>query len=322
MYVNTHFVLLHDFNILLCKQALQAPACHENMVKVAGYILGEFGNLIAGDQRSSPSIQFQLLHSKYHLCSVSTRALLLTTYVKFINLFPEIKIEIQTILKNDSNIRSADAELQQRTVEYLQLSYIATSDVLATVLEEMPPFPERESSILATLKKKKPGVTGGMNNYSGKEYKGTTANNFVNDFNSSAITNNSAIDLLGLNSSPPSTAVPAQSSTSLLIDVFGDAMPNNNSLNNIGSSPTPAAAPAVAGVIISNEEGLKKLVCKNNGILFENELLQIGVKAEYRYNLGRISLFYGNKTNHQFQSFALNMTYSDELTLSKNCLIC
>ena len=33
-------------------QALQAPACHENMVKVGSYILGEFGNLIAGDPRS------------------------------------------------------------------------------------------------------------------------------------------------------------------------------------------------------------------------------------------------------------------------------
>lgn len=32
----------------------------------------------------------------------------------------------------------------------------ARSSVQATVLEEMPPFPERESSILAKLKKKKP----------------------------------------------------------------------------------------------------------------------------------------------------------------------
>ncbi len=30
-------------------EALQAPACHENMIKVAGYILGEYGNLIALD---------------------------------------------------------------------------------------------------------------------------------------------------------------------------------------------------------------------------------------------------------------------------------
>ena len=59
------------------------------------------------------------------------------------------------MLQNDTNIRSADAELQQRTVEYLQLSNIASADILATVLEEMPAFPERESSILAKLKKKK-----------------------------------------------------------------------------------------------------------------------------------------------------------------------
>merc|ERR1719412_624103 len=90
-------------------EALQAPACHENMVKVGGYILGEFGNLIAGDQRSSPAVQFRLLHSKYHLCSSATRALLLTTYVKFINLFPEIKQGIQDILSQDSNLKNADA---------------------------------------------------------------------------------------------------------------------------------------------------------------------------------------------------------------------
>lgn len=53
-----------DFNGNFKTQALQAPACHENMVKVGSYVLGEFGNLIAGDQRSSPAVQFQLLHSK------------------------------------------------------------------------------------------------------------------------------------------------------------------------------------------------------------------------------------------------------------------
>lgn len=46
-------------------QALQAPACHENMVKVGGYILGEFGNLIAGDPRS------RLAHSLCDAVSVS-----------------------------------------------------------------------------------------------------------------------------------------------------------------------------------------------------------------------------------------------------------
>ena len=67
----------------------------------------------------------------------------MTTYVKFINLFPEIKTVIEGVFSLDSNIRSADAELQQRACEYLALSKHATLDVLATVLEEMPPFPEK-----------------------------------------------------------------------------------------------------------------------------------------------------------------------------------
>ena len=43
--------LTHTYTHVL-SQSLQAPACHENMVKVGGYILGEFGNLIAGDPQS------------------------------------------------------------------------------------------------------------------------------------------------------------------------------------------------------------------------------------------------------------------------------
>lgn len=78
-------------------------------------------------------IQFDILHSKYHLCSLNTRCILLTTYVKFCNLFPEIKSQIQEILRGDHNLKNPDAELQQRAVEYLQLSKVATPDVLATV---------------------------------------------------------------------------------------------------------------------------------------------------------------------------------------------
>ena len=84
------------------------------------------------DSNSSPLVQFQLLHSKFHLCSVPTRALILSTYIKFINLFPEIKPQIQQVLSSDSQSRNGSQELQQRAIEYLQLSTIATPDVLVS----------------------------------------------------------------------------------------------------------------------------------------------------------------------------------------------
>ena len=63
---------------------LQAPTAHEKLVKPAAYILGEFGHLIANDDGCSPIEQFQALHSKINFCSASTRALLLSTYVKWL----------------------------------------------------------------------------------------------------------------------------------------------------------------------------------------------------------------------------------------------
>ncbi|XP_067272542.1 AP-2 complex subunit alpha-2 isoform X3 [Pseudorasbora parva] len=278
-------------------EALQAPACHENMVKVGGYILGEFGNLIAGDPRSSPLVQFNLLHSKFHLCSVPTRALLLSAYIKFINLFPETKSTIQEVLRSDSQIRNSDVELQQRAVEYLKLSSIASTDVLATVLEEMPPFPERESSILAKLKKKKgPGAVS-VNELEEGKREGELNGGGERGGDSSAIAASNAstpspsADLLGLRTVPPVTAA-APSPGSLLVDVFSEA-----------------------GV---NDDGFLRFVCKNNGVLFENQLLQIGIKSEYRQNLGRMYLFYGNKTSVQFVTFTTTVSCPGELQSQLN----
>uniref|UniRef100_A0A3Q3KXM4 AP-2 complex subunit alpha n=1 Tax=Mastacembelus armatus TaxID=205130 RepID=A0A3Q3KXM4_9TELE len=296
-------------------EALQAPACHENMVKVGGYILGEFGNLIAGDPRSSPLVQFNLLHSKFHLCSVPTRALLLSAYIKFINLFPETKATIQEVLRCDSQIRNSDVELQQRAVEYLKLSSIASTDVLATVLEEMPPFPERESSILAKLKKKKgPGAVsvteledskreGGELNGGSDRGPDTAAMAASN-----ASTPSPSADLLGIRSAPPVGAA-STSAGSLLVDVFSEAGPTipPAAVNDDGflSSAPPSEDPAPP--LSEADELLNKFVCKNNGVLFENQLLQIGIKSEYRQNLGRMYLFYGNKTSVQFANFTTTL---------------
>ena len=81
-------------------------------------------------------------------------------------------------------------------------------------------------------------------------------------------------------STAPEAAAPAPSDQGLLIDVFG------------GPPPAPAAAagvttpPTVTGLSPGAEEGFMRFLLKNNGVLFENEMLQIGVKSEYKKNLG------------------------------------
>uniref|UniRef100_A0A8C5W0W5 AP-2 complex subunit alpha n=1 Tax=Microcebus murinus TaxID=30608 RepID=A0A8C5W0W5_MICMU len=281
-------------------EALQAPACHENMVKVGGYILGEFGNLIAGDPRSSPPVQFSLLHSKFHLCSVATRALLLSTYIKFINLFPETKATIQGVLRAGSQLRNADVELQQRAVEYLTLSSVASTDVLATVLEEMPPFPERESSILAKLKRKKGPGAGSALDDGRRDPSSNDINGGVEPTPSNVSTPSPSADLLGLRAAPPPAAPPVPASAgNLLVDVF-DGPAAQPSLG-----PTPEEAflspgpedigPPIpeADELLNNWEG--------EGQTNTDGALPPPPTA------GRMYLFYGNKTSVQFQNFSPNV---------------
>ena len=80
---------------------------------------------------------------------------------------------------------------------------------------------------------------------------------------------------------------------------------------------------------------IEKFHCKSNGVLYENEILQvaavssfgkihvvhlqIGVKTECRANLARLAIFYGNKTNLPFLNFQPNVTTSP--TLGMNLLL-
>lgn len=279
-------------------EALQAPACHENMVKVGGYILGEFGNLIAGDPRSSPLIQFKLLHSKFHLCNVQTRGLLLSAYIKFVNLFPEIKVHVQEVLSNENQIRNADVELQQRAIEYLQLSTIASADVLATVLEEMPPFPERQSSILAKLKKKRPATKDAP-----VTYKQTPASQAITD-----LVDPSTPPIKSVESQPPVTG-----GNSLLVDLAlgGDSLPDTN---NHTSAPSSNSNSNSNSNLQDSQENFNAFYTKTNGVLFENELIQVGVRSEFRQNLGRICLFLGNKSNYPMTNLTTEVINAGELS--------
>lgn len=147
-------------------QFLGSQSCHENIVKVGAYILGEYGHLIADEevrdmfssrpllllhslhrpaQGKSPIEQFQIIHSRSNVCSTPTKALLLTTYFKWLNLFPEIREQIIAVFERYSHV--LDAELQQRACEYLAIARRPDEDLLQVVVDEMPPYPERESAV-------------------------------------------------------------------------------------------------------------------------------------------------------------------------------
>ena len=94
---------------------LKAEQCHETLVKIGGYLLGEVGHLIADTQGCSPIEQFLALQHKMQGCSSATRAIILSSFVKFVNLFPEIKTQLLHVFT--AYRHTLKSELQQRSFD-------------------------------------------------------------------------------------------------------------------------------------------------------------------------------------------------------------
>ncbi|RUS23367.1 adaptin N terminal region-domain-containing protein [Endogone sp. FLAS-F59071] len=267
---------------------LKSPQYNETMVKVGGYILGEFGHLIANMPGCSPIEQFNSVHAKFGLCSLQTRALLLSTYVKFINLFPEIKAEILTVFNQYRHV--LDAELQQRACEYIAIATMPTDDMLQTVCEEMPPFPERESTLLLKLNEKQNDTEDKRTWYPG----GREAN----------MERQEALKQIGQQRQSSTDSFSNQTSTT--ITPSAPPMPHDDTdLLGLGELQGLNLRDSFGNMVLTPgyDKWFNKLQYMTEGVLYEDANIQIGVKSEYHGHLGRIALYFGNKTQATLSQF-------------------
>lgn len=260
---------------------LKANQCHETLVRIGGYILGEFGHLIADNPGCSPIEQFLALQSKFNGSSSSTKAILLSSYIKFVNLFPEIKPQLLNVFRSYS--RALDPELQQRACEYLAIATLPSDDLLRTVCDEMPPFPERTSALLSRLHKKHAGtsdkrtwVIGGKDaNQDKKEFNLTLNSGLKRSF-----TTNGAVTPTTANGDR-SAITPSQELVGLEFEVE-----KKKSVPNLASA---------AHLSPDWRIGFNRLLLRMEGVLYEDIQIQVGLRSEYRGHVGCIILYYTNK---------------------------
>eukprot|EP01105_Mastigella_eilhardi_P019187 TRINITY_DN449_c1_g1_i1.p1 TRINITY_DN449_c1_g1~~TRINITY_DN449_c1_g1_i1.p1 ORF type:complete len:1053 (+),score=287.24 TRINITY_DN449_c1_g1_i1:407-3160(+) len=230
-------------------KSLKVEPWHENMVKVGGYILGEFGDLIVNQPGSGPMDQFKTLHSRFGAVSISTRALLLSTYAKFANLFPEIKSNIREILTQHQD--HIEVEIQQRACEYLRLTVPNAEQLLQTILEAIPPWDEKAETAAEPAKKRYTAPTDGSS--AAKTENGGAAAAAGGAGAGAAVgTGSGLVDLIGMGAPQQVTA------TATAVSQQGLAMPGGAtrsvgqaaaqlSLLDIGTGSQPATTPAAAG---------------------------------------------------------------------------
>ncbi len=110
----------------------------------------------------------------------------------------------------------------------------------------------------------------------------------------------------------------------------GGALVDDLGLGLGGAAPNVSAAPAPSGLVdqmnapavnghqtpsqpqgsfippsVDINECLKKLRVNDNGLLYEDPFVQIGVKSQWQMNQGRVMLYLGNKHASELQNFSL-----------------
>ena len=289
--------------------------CHETIVKIGGYLLGEFGHLVADASGSSPIEQFLALQSKLPGSSTSTPAIILSCFIKFVNLFPEIKPQLLQVFMVYSH--TLDPELQQRACEYLALATLPTDDLLRTVCDEMPPFPERASVLLSRLHSKhaaagdkRTWVVGGKD--ANIETREALAAQQTGARRPLTLMNGSN----GLQSPADGSFTPTATTTNGTHGLEG--------LDMNGAAETPTKTPktpnfaSAAHLSPGWEAGFRRLLFSEEGILYQDSQIQIGLRSEYRGPMGCLILYFTNHSSSPIGSFTTTLDTTSPDVLSIN----
>jgi AP-2 complex subunit alpha len=124
-------------------------------VRIAAYVLGEFGFLIAERPGMSGEEQFRILHQHWATSDAQTRAILISTYAKLANLYEECRPLVAPVFARCRN--SVDVEIQQRSAEYASMREAFSPEAVEDLLREMPPFEDRRQSALEQRLREKEG---------------------------------------------------------------------------------------------------------------------------------------------------------------------
>ncbi|KAG8963501.1 hypothetical protein FRC03_002911 [Tulasnella sp. 419] len=304
---------------------LKSPTCHESLIKIGGYVLGEYGHLIANDPGYTPIEQFSLLQMKANFCSASTRSLLLSTYLKFVNVFPEIKDHLVQVFDRYRYV--LDSELQQRACEYFAIASRPEDDtLLQNMCDEMPPFPARESTLLARLNRKQDDtedkrtwVIGGKEANLDREVaaKGKSGSLDVAGAKAANTATQHSADLLSLEGLDLSSNGAGVASSGL--PNATTVIPTAPTTSSESAISLTTAKPSVQLTVSPNiDRWYERLTYTSEALLYEDVQLQIGYKSEYHGHLGRVALYFGNKLSTTLDSFTATVEVSDPEALSVN----
>lgn len=285
---------LQKYAAQMVYENLQNPPVHESLLKAGGYILGEFGHLLDSDGKQ----QFEVLNKHFQSANINTKALLLSTFMKFANMYEDL---ISTIVPIFQKFKTAvDPEIQQRAVEYECMTAYSNQDLISQIWDAMPDFPERESNLMKIVRKKegKDDVLSDNDNDADKDTKSPGVDSDTDAPKDEP--KSQPKDLLSEEEEPTNnvkkndTKTTTQPEQGDLLDLFG----GDDFATMAGTAPTSSGSSGVQE-LQQDRKLYRKLFTLASALMYEDTIIQIGAKFQVEIDAGtmRMIFFYGNKSS-------------------------
>lgn len=124
----------------------------ENLVKITSILISEFSSVDAIKKDFSPGQQFNILYQNYLKVTSTTRGMLLTTFLKLLNMYPEEEFVPNILDLFEIESTSIDLEIQTRACEYLKMFTLNDNHKLfGNILKPLPPFESKSNHLLSRL---------------------------------------------------------------------------------------------------------------------------------------------------------------------------
>jgi len=276
--------------------------CHETAVRVAAYVLGEFGFLVAERPGMSGEEQFRILHQHWHISNAETRGILISTYAKLANLYEECRPLVAPVFARCKN--SVEVEIQQRSAEYSAMREAFSPEAVEDLLREMPPFEEKKQSALELRLQEKEGEGSAAVTKAARP--------------SLAQRERAAQNALAMKAAEEEEEVQEEPANSIG-DVSEESMNGeHNTAENGGDQNVDAIPVGIPKTVIpAMRKAFSNLCTSSSGVLFENTVVQVGVKHEYVGSQGRVSVFFGNLGSEPLERFRVRVDDCDHLRIQK-----
>jgi AP-2 complex subunit alpha len=263
--------------------------------------------------------QFAALHQHFAGSSPKTRCILLTTYAKLVNLYPEqVKDLIGDVYTKFSS--SSHLELQQRAIEYNALGSVSAATIEA-VLNTMPPFElEKKENLLMAIENTE-SVTADRPAWAVEQ----TEKNASRAAYQEARKPTSKTEEAPKQEHHHVHVAPVQAITKTVDLLSLDDSDNGFESTFGGASASMGGGSGLSASQIESMQELCKAACLVRGLntknsLVNTDLVNVSVAHDYRTHQGRLALTVFNKSGHDIQGLAISFTANDALIMKQQGL--